>query len=80
MSFSCVDLLSSTPPAQIQTVIFAILCLGFAIKAPLFSFHTWMPRVLEPGPVVTALSERLQTSRIAMEVPAPEAAQLAQAD
>ena len=52
VSFSYVDLLSSTPPAQIQTVIFFILCLGFAIKAPLFPFHTWMPRVLEQGPVV----------------------------
>jgi len=52
VSFSYIDLLSATPPDQTQTVIFFILCLGFAIKAPLFPFHTWMPRVLEQGPVV----------------------------
>jgi len=25
---------------------------GFAVKAPIFPFHTWMPKVLEEGPVV----------------------------
>ena len=39
-----------------------------------------MPLINMTEGSVTALSERLQTSRIAMETPAPETAQLAQAD
>lgn len=35
-----------------QNLIFFLIVLGLAIKAPLFPFHTWMPKVLEQGPVV----------------------------
>lgn len=52
MSFNYVELLKADLPDRTQTLIFFILCLGLAIKAPLFPFHTWMPRVLEQGPVV----------------------------
>lgn len=35
-----------------QLSIFILLVIGFAIKAPLFPFHAWMPKVLEHGPLV----------------------------
>lgn len=52
ISFDYVELLKNPLPEKTQTLIFFILCLGFAIKAPLFPLHTWMPKVLEQGPVV----------------------------
>jgi NADH-quinone oxidoreductase subunit M len=52
LSFNLVELLTVPVPAGLQTGIFFLLCLGFAVKAPIFPFHTWMPRVLEQGPVV----------------------------
>jgi len=52
LSFDYVQLLTVPLPEKAQTLIFFILCLGFAIKAPLFPLHTWMPKVLEQGPVV----------------------------
>jgi len=52
LSFNLIKLLTVPVPAALQTGIFFLLCLGFAIKAPIFPFHTWMPRVLEQGPVV----------------------------
>jgi NADH-quinone oxidoreductase subunit M len=48
-SFDFVDLLA-TPPQQ-QTLIFFLLVLGFAVKAPLFPFHAWVSRVLLDGPM-----------------------------
>ena len=53
-TFDLVALLKNPIPAAAQTQIFLLLCLGLAIKAPIFPFHTWMPRVLEHGPVVGA--------------------------
>jgi NADH-quinone oxidoreductase subunit M len=50
--YNYLTLLQTAVPAETQTMIFFLLCLGFAIKAPLFPFHTWMPKVLEQGPVV----------------------------
>lgn len=52
MSFNYLKLLSVDVPATTQTLIFFLLCLGFAIKAPIFPLHTWMPKVLEQGPIV----------------------------
>lgn len=36
----------------LQTLIFFVLCAGFAIKAPLFPVHSWLPKVLEHGPLI----------------------------
>ncbi len=36
----------------IQTLVFFLLCVGFAIKAPLFPLHSWLPKVLEQGPLI----------------------------
>ncbi len=50
--FDFVALLAVPLPDRLQTLIFFLFFLGLAIKAPIFPFHTWMPRVLEQGPVV----------------------------
>ncbi len=52
LSFDLLDLLRVPVPAETQSVIFFLLFVGFAIKAPVFPFHTWLPKVLEQGPVV----------------------------
>lgn len=50
--FDLLSLLTVPVPDRLQTLIFFLLFLGLAIKAPIFPFHAWMPRVLEQGPVV----------------------------
>lgn len=51
-TFDWIKLMNATIPVTAQTTIFLLLFLGLAIKAPLFPFHTWMPKVLEQGPIV----------------------------
>ena len=51
-SFDLLVLLETGVPAEAQTLIFFLLFFGFAVKAPIFPFHTWLPKVLEHGPVV----------------------------
>ncbi len=51
-SFELLSLLKAGVPASAQTLIFFLLFFGFAVKAPIFPFHTWLPKVLEQGPVV----------------------------
>ena len=52
MSFNYLKLLSVDVPHNMQALVFFLLCLGFCIKAPIFPLHTWMPKVLEQGPIV----------------------------
>lgn len=52
VSYDLIELLKVPVPMSLQVTVFAALCLGLAIKAPIFPFHTWMPRVLEQGPIV----------------------------
>lgn len=52
LSFDYIKLLTVPISEKTQALIFFIMCLGLAIKAPLFPLHTWMPKVLEQGPVV----------------------------
>ncbi len=51
-SFDLLDLLALSVPIELQSVIFFLLFIGLAVKAPVFPLHTWMPKVLEQGPVV----------------------------
>ena len=53
-SFDLLELLTVPVPLAVQTVAFFALFFGFAIKAPVFPFHTWLPKVLEHGPIVGA--------------------------
>ncbi|MBE0453613.1 MAG: NADH-quinone oxidoreductase subunit M [Roseovarius sp.] len=45
-------LAQASMPASAQTVIFVLLALAFAIRAPLFPLHGWLPRVLDNGPIM----------------------------
>jgi NADH-quinone oxidoreductase subunit M len=49
LSFDYRTLLEHPLPASVQTVVFLLLFFGFAVKAPLFPFHTWLPTVLREG-------------------------------
>lgn len=51
-TFDFLKLLEVSLPERLQTLIFFLMFFGFAVKAPIFPFHTWMPRVLEEGPIV----------------------------
>ena len=50
LTFDYLILIEHPLPAAQQTVIFLLLFFGFAVKTPLFPFHTWLPTVLREGP------------------------------
>jgi len=54
--FSLPDLLEKPLPDDLQTTVFLLLLLAFAVKTPLIPFHTWMPTAtMEGSPQVAAL-------------------------
>ena len=56
LAFSFPLLLKTAIPHDLQTLIFLLLVLGFAVKAPLAPFHTWLPTVAMEAPTqLTAL-------------------------
>ncbi|WP_333873431.1 complex I subunit 4 family protein [Methylobacter sp.] len=56
LAFSLPVLLETPLPDNLQTLVFLLLLLGFAVKAPLVPFHTWLPTVAMEGPTqLTAL-------------------------
>ncbi|MDO9422697.1 MAG: NADH-quinone oxidoreductase subunit M [Methylobacter sp.] len=56
LSFSLPVLLATSLPDNLQGLVFILLLLGFAVKAPLVPFHTWLPTVAMEGPTqMTAL-------------------------
>ncbi|MGD9730382.1 MAG: NuoM family protein, partial [Nitrospiraceae bacterium] len=50
-SFDLLELLSAPIPLQQQILIFWMIFLGLAFKAPVFPFHTWLPDALVEGPI-----------------------------
>ncbi|MFZ4789809.1 MAG: complex I subunit 4 family protein [Candidatus Competibacteraceae bacterium] len=50
LTFDYRILLEHPLPVPQQTAIFLLLFFGFAVKTPLFPFHTWLPTVLREGP------------------------------
>ncbi len=55
-SFSLPELLATPIDLALQQLVFALLLLGFAVKAPLLPFHTWLPTVAMQAPThLTAL-------------------------
>jgi NADH-quinone oxidoreductase subunit M len=48
--FSYPELLESGLRDEWQNTVFLLLMLGFAVKTPLFPFHTWMPTTAMEGP------------------------------
>lgn len=56
LSFSFVTLVETPLPSEWQTLVFLLLVMGFAVKAPLVPFHTWLPTAAMEGPTqITAL-------------------------
>ncbi|ADE15956.1 proton-translocating NADH-quinone oxidoreductase, chain M [Nitrosococcus halophilus Nc 4] len=56
LSFNYMRLLETPIPLETQSLIFLLLFFGFAVKAPLFPFHVWLPTAAMEGPAgVTAL-------------------------
>ncbi len=43
LSFALPDVLKTPVPAGAQPLLFAAFALAFAIKVPMFPFHTWLP-------------------------------------
>ena len=54
-SFDLLELLTVPVPPERQTLIFFLLFAGFAFKAPIFPFHTWLPTALVEGPIVMSV-------------------------
>jgi NADH-quinone oxidoreductase subunit M len=57
-SFSLVSFYNATPTNAEQTWVFFLFLIAFAIKMPIFPFHTWQPDAYEqaPAPVTMILS------------------------
>ena len=51
LSFDLVALLKTPVPAELQTVVFVLIGIGFAVKGPALPFHTWMPSAVTEGPI-----------------------------
>ncbi len=54
-SFDLLDLLSVPISTEKQLLIFWLIFLGLAFKAPMFPFHTWLPDALLEGPIGMAV-------------------------
>ena len=50
-SFDLLDLLTVAVPVDEQLLIFWLIFMGLAFKAPVFPFHTWLPDALVHGPI-----------------------------
>ncbi len=50
LAFSLPVLLEVPLPDDLQTLVFLLLLFGFAVKAPLVPFHTWLPTAAMEGP------------------------------
>lgn len=54
LAFDYPTLLATPLPDGLEVTVFFLLLLGFAIKTPLFPFHTWLPDIAADGPVTIA--------------------------
>jgi NADH-quinone oxidoreductase subunit M len=54
-SFDLLDLLKVPVSPEQQKWIFILFFFGFAFKAPIFPFHTWLPTTLVEGPFVMSV-------------------------
>ncbi|MDE3242433.1 MAG: NADH-quinone oxidoreductase subunit M [Nitrospirota bacterium] len=54
-SFDFLQLLTIPIPADKQVLIFWLIFMGLAFKAPMFPFHTWLPDALLEGPIGMAV-------------------------
>jgi NADH-quinone oxidoreductase subunit M len=52
-TFSYAALFSNSINQNVQYAIFPIVFFALIMRAPLFPFHTWMPKVIKHGPMLT---------------------------
>jgi NADH-quinone oxidoreductase subunit M len=50
-SFAFVELMATPASLGVQTLVFFLMAFAFAVKGPLFPFHTWLASVFSEGPV-----------------------------
>ena len=50
LAFDYLTLLHTPLPAGTELAVLLLLLLGFAVKTPVFPFHTWLPVVAQEGP------------------------------
>ena len=55
LSFDLLVLMETPVPVGTQTAVFFLLGFAFALKAPMFPFHGWMPAALLEGPIGMAV-------------------------
>jgi len=55
LSFDLLALMDVSVPTGTQTTVFFLLAFAFALKAPMFPFHSWMPSALLDGPIGMAV-------------------------
>ncbi len=55
ISFDLVELLDLDVAPATQTAVFFLLAVAFALKAPMFPLHSWMPAALLDGPAGMAI-------------------------
>lgn len=51
LMFDYTVLLETSLPHDTEVIVFFLLLLGFAVKTPLFPFHTWLPIMAQEGPL-----------------------------
>ena len=51
LSFDYLALLDVDVPQGLGTAVFALMGFSFALKAPLFPLHSWLPPALQEGPI-----------------------------
>ncbi|MES9899182.1 MAG: NADH-quinone oxidoreductase subunit M [Sedimenticola sp.] len=54
LAFDYPTLLTTAASPDLQMVVFLLLLIGFAIKTPVFPFHTWLPTLAMEGSVAVA--------------------------
>ena len=54
-SLDFVTLLQVPVDPEMQTLIFFLMAIGFAVKGPMLPFHTWMPTAVMEGPIGLSL-------------------------
>ncbi|MFN2390128.1 MAG: NuoM family protein [Actinomycetota bacterium] len=55
LTFDYLELLGTPLPSGLGTVVFFLMVFAFSLKAPLFPLHSWLPPVLQNGPVGAAM-------------------------
>lgn len=51
LSFDYLALLDVEVPQGLGTAVFVLMAFAFALKAPLFPLHSWLPPALQEGPI-----------------------------